>query len=298
MGERQSRTLVFGEVLFDRFADGSIVLGGAPFNVAWHLQAFGLSPLFISQVGDDRLGTQVRAEMKAWGMDASGLGIDSLHPTGTVEITIKDGEPEYDIIANRAYDYIDFDSLPPLPSGGTLYHGTLALRNNASWQALEQIRQSYSIPIFVDLNLRPPWWDRKCIQQVLQHAQWVKLNEHELAQIAPDQKTMENRIESLCGQYAVEQWIITRGEEGAMAVTPGGEWIVSPPHKTDKVVDTVGAGDAFSSILLLGQAKGWPLPLALERAHAFASTIVTTRGATINDVEFYQPFIDAWGLAE
>jgi fructokinase len=150
----------------------------------------------------------------------------------------------------------------------------------------------------VDLNLRPPWWDRECIQQVLQHAQWVKLNEHELAQIAPDQKTMENRIESICERYNVEQWIITRGEEGAMAATPGGELIVSPPHKTDKVVDTVGAGDAFSSVLLLGQAKGWPLELTLERAHAFASTIVTIRGATISDMGFYQPFIDAWGLSE
>ena len=50
------RPLIFGEVLFDRFPDGSIVLGGAPFNIAWHLQAFKQSPLFISRVGDDPLG--------------------------------------------------------------------------------------------------------------------------------------------------------------------------------------------------------------------------------------------------
>ena len=40
--------VVFGEVLFDIFPDGAKHLGGAPFNVAWHLQAFGDQPLFLS----------------------------------------------------------------------------------------------------------------------------------------------------------------------------------------------------------------------------------------------------------
>ena len=53
--------VVFGEVLFDIFPDGSRVLGGAPFNVAWHLQAFGCAPLFVSRIGEDENGEQVRA---------------------------------------------------------------------------------------------------------------------------------------------------------------------------------------------------------------------------------------------
>ncbi len=298
MDNRKSRPLVFGEVLFDHFADGSVVLGGAPFNVAWHLQAFGLSPILISQIGDDPLGRQVKSAMQAWGMDISGLGLDLSHPTGVVEVTIKNGEPQYEITENRAYDFIDLDSLPPLDTGGMLYHGTLALRNDVSRRALEQIKQTYSVPAFVDLNLRPPWWDQDCIQQVLNHAKWVKLNEHELAQIEPDQDNTESRIESLCGRYAVKQWIITRGSAGAIAAASNGKLFVSQPHKTDTVIDTVGAGDAFSSVLLLGQAREWLLPLTLERAHHFASTIVGIRGATINNMGFYQPFIDAWGLAE
>ncbi|MBA1332725.1 carbohydrate kinase, partial [Candidatus Endoriftia persephone str. Guaymas] len=52
----ESHPIIFGEVLFDCFEDGSRVLGGAPFNVAWHLQALGAAPLFISRVGDDSLG--------------------------------------------------------------------------------------------------------------------------------------------------------------------------------------------------------------------------------------------------
>ena len=67
------RPVIFGEVLFDRFPDGSVVLGGAPFNVAWHLQAFGMAPLFISRVGNDALGRTIRDTMHCWEMDASGL---------------------------------------------------------------------------------------------------------------------------------------------------------------------------------------------------------------------------------
>ncbi len=86
--------VIFGEVLFDRFPDGNSVLGGAPFNVAWHLQAFGARPLLISSVGDDELGAEIRQTMQDWGMDDSGLQTDAAHPTGTVEVSFNAGEPE------------------------------------------------------------------------------------------------------------------------------------------------------------------------------------------------------------
>ena len=88
------RPVIFGEVLFDHFPDGSVVLGGAPFNVAWHLQAFGRAPLFISRVGDDPLGRRIRDIMHGWEMDASGLQLDSAHPTGSVEVRIDDELPD------------------------------------------------------------------------------------------------------------------------------------------------------------------------------------------------------------
>ncbi len=56
MNANPSSITVFGEVLFDCFPNGKQVLGGAPFNVAWHLQALGDDPTFISQIGDDTLG--------------------------------------------------------------------------------------------------------------------------------------------------------------------------------------------------------------------------------------------------
>ena len=73
MNGNGTRACIFGEVLFDHFPDGRRVLGGAPFNVAWHLQAFGEAPFLVSRVGDDEEGDEVRSAMRAWGMDPAGL---------------------------------------------------------------------------------------------------------------------------------------------------------------------------------------------------------------------------------
>jgi len=102
MSTTNMRPLIFGEVLFDHFPDGSVVLGGAPFNVAWHLHAFGLKPLMVSRIGHDELGEKVEAAMRSWGMDCSGLQRDPDHPTGTVEVQFDDGEPIYEIVENVA----------------------------------------------------------------------------------------------------------------------------------------------------------------------------------------------------
>ena len=121
------RPCIFGEVLFDHFPDGRRVLGGAPFNVAWHLQAFGESPLLVSRIGGDPEGETVAGAMSDWGLDRSGLQVDSRLPTGRVEVSIEDGEPHYDIVHPSAWDAIE----PWEPAGrcSLLYHGTLALRD-------------------------------------------------------------------------------------------------------------------------------------------------------------------------
>ena len=123
--------IIFGEVLFDCFPDGNIVLGGAPFNVAWHLQAFGVSTLFISRIGDDYYGNNIKEAMQNWGMDLSGLQLDSEHPTGVVNDNFINNEPHYEIVENSAYDFIQSSRLPSLKKDAILYHGTLALRSQS-----------------------------------------------------------------------------------------------------------------------------------------------------------------------
>lgn len=290
-----SGPVIFGEVLFDCFPDGSRVLGGAPFNVAWHCQAFGLQPLFISRVGNDPLGQEVRSAMHDWGMDSSGLQLDSTHATGIVDVSFHDGEPSYNIVENSAWDFIDHQAMPEIDKHSVLYHGSLALRNPIAASSLANLKQQCSKSIFIDVNLRSPWWDPSLIKKIIQNGQWIKLNVDELALIVPQEQDTEARVRYLLSHLDVELIVVTQGDAGAMAASHN-EWCSVHPDNISNVVDTVGAGDAFSSVLLLGLYKTWPLQEILNRAQQFASAVVGQRGATTQDKIFYKPFIKAWGL--
>lgn len=291
-----SRPVIFGEVLFDRFPDGSEILGGAPFNVAWHLQAFGAAPLFLSRIGNDDLGMRVLKAMEVWGMDQSGMQRDGTVPTGTVDVCFTDGEPEYDIVINRAYDCIEGNQLPPLPRNNLLYHGTLALRHATSRATLEVIRRELDGPRFVDINLRSPWWELETVKKLIARADVVKLNEHEMEHMCPQAVTVEDRASRLLQESGMETLIVTRGRSGAAGYLADGSILTARPCPAELVVDTVGAGDAFSSVLILGHLLSWPLETTLARAQDFARAIIGVRGATSEDPKFYQMFLNNWGM--
>lgn len=292
------RPIVFGEVLFDHFPDGSRVLGGAPFNVAWHLQALGLEPLFISRVGDDALGNEIRNAMKGWGMTTAGLQQDSSHPTGTVEVTLAGGEPAYDIVAHRAYDHVSADAFPPaVAAAGMVYHGTLATREAASGAALDALlAASGEAPVFLDVNLRDPWWQRDATLAHIHRADHLKLNEDELDALLPDAAPLAQRIPRLMEDYDLATVVVTRGSAGAEGFARDGTRAMALPRAVVDVVDTVGAGDSFAAVLMAGLLRGWPLQDTLERAQELASAIVGRRGATVDDEDFYAPFRHRWKL--
>ncbi|MDD3815091.1 MAG: carbohydrate kinase [Desulfocapsaceae bacterium] len=291
-----SRPIIFGEVLFDRFPDGTAILGGAPFNVAWHLQAFGLKPLFISSVGTDSLGEQVHHAMQEWGMDLSGLQTDRHYPTGVVDVSFRQGEPQYHIVPDSAWDYIRPDGLPVLPTDGLLYHGSLALRQVVSRTSWQWLKEQTRVPRFIDINLREPWWDRETIGDLLAGVHWLKINGDELAQIVPQLSDTEIRILHLFATLPLAWLIVTQGEAGALAFSAQGERLQVRPEQVMQVVDTVGAGDAFSSVLIMGLLKGWPMEQTLRCAQQFAGAVVGLRGATSRDRNFYQTFIEKWQL--
>lgn len=286
---------MFGEVLFDMFPDGSVVLGGAPFNVAWHLQAFGLNPLLISRVGSDALGRQIRSAMLGWGMDCSGLQLDSAHKTGCVNVTLDAGEPFFDIVPNSAFDFIDRYALPPLRTDGFLYHGTLALRKSVSRETLLELRQHNEGCSFVDVNLRSPWWSLETVLELLVGACRIKLNHAELDKLVPEESGMDSKARWLLGETGAQRLLVTRGQQGARLYMADGSSCQVAPAPAYKLVDTVGAGDAFSAVMLLGQIREWDIELTMERAQSFATAIVGVRGAIVRHRSFYQQFLDRWG---
>ena len=290
-----SSPIIFGEVLYDCFPEGDSVLGGAPFNVAWHCQAFGLQPLFISRVGDDSLGKNVIKAMRDWGMETDGLQIDPEHATGRVNVSFQDNEPAYDIIENSAWDFINSQVLPELDKDSILYHGSLALRNSVSAQCLEEIKKATSPSIFVDINLRSPWWDISNIYDFIRNSKWLKINEDELNSILPENENIKTKAQYLLKSLDLELIVVTQGASGAFAMTDNDIFQVSPEDAVT-IVDTVGAGDAFTSVLLLGLHNSWTINKTIDRAQQFASQVVGLRGATTQHKDFYKSFINDWNL--
>jgi fructokinase len=285
---------IFGEVLFDHFTDGSRILGGAPFNVAWHLQAFGQAPRFISRIGDDAPGHKIMTLMDTWGMRRDALQTDHRYPTGSVQVIIKDDEPHYEIVPDCAYDFISGDLFKNNSTEGILYHGSLGVRNPIARSSLEVIKAKHQGKIFIDVNLRSPWWNRESLIPLLYDADWVKLNEAELAELHTEDSSLEITMQKFCAHFDLETLVVTRGKKGAVAWDRHQHYVAAKTPASVTVVDTVGAGDAFAAILLLGLSKRWSLETTLERAQAFASALVGRRGATIADTTFYRTFSKQW----
>jgi fructokinase len=291
------RPLIFGEVLFDRFPDGRTVLGGAPLNVAWHLRRFGEQPLLVSRVGADELGDALLERLQAGGLDTDGIQVDAERPTGAVDVSIVDDEPQFLIPPTQAFDFIDPADVPAIEAVGVVYHGTLAARAPISAAALRSIRSS-GLPTFIDVNLRAPWWDRGAVEGWLIGADWLKLNAFELLELGGGTagRSLLERAQSLRRRFRLGAVVVTCGRQGSFVVTAEATAAERADRKPDDFIDAVGAGDAFSAVALLGLAHGWPLRLTLQRASAFAAAICAVRGAVPANDEPYERLRGDWGV--
>lgn len=288
-----SAVLIYGEILFDRFPSGETVLGGAPMNVAWHLHAFGLPVTLVSRIGNDALGKQACTALTQAGLDISQIQRDDRYPTGTVDVQLVQGSPHFDIVENVAYDYIQSPQASILSKPyALLYHGSLALRHPVSNDTLNVICKQIAAPVFVDVNLRAPFWNTEQVMQHVKNATWVKLNHEELA-LLTDVPVMQQRqqcIES-AKQFRsannLQALIVTCGADGAFIVADDQVYDMDPVVPVH-FVDTVGAGDAFSAVTITGLIRRWPYPRVLELASQFAARICGIRGA-IPDETFVYP---------
>jgi fructokinase len=209
-----------------------------------------------------------------------------------VTVNFQDGEPTYDIVPDCAYDYIEEVSLSRC---NLLYHGTLAARFPISANTLRQLRNSAPRSVFVDVNLRSPWWRGALVKQLLLGADWVKLNSDELALLTGAPASSDN-AHAFLHHYQLQGLLVTLGAKGAELFLPKDQQLRVAPSPDIHLVDTVGAGDAFTAVILLGLLQDWPMPLALERAQQFAAAVVGCRGATVSDPGFYRVFSQDWQL--
>jgi fructokinase len=289
----QTKLVIFGEALFDCFSSNEQVLGGAPFNIAWHLHALKNDTRFLTRVGNDDFGDTIIEAMTDWGMNLTSVQVDNVHSTGRVDVNIIDNEPNYSIASNVAYDFIETDdTLSEGSAESLLYHGTLALRNKVSRQTLEELSFRTNLSVFLDVNFRDPWWSLEETHHWLNNARWAKVNHHELIALGYDSADMKQDMLKLRTKFGLDHLIVTRGEAGAIVCDQEGQFHQCIPDKVSHIIDAVGAGDAFTAMYINGLALGWSIPQTLSLAQQFASQALSIRGATTQDPKFYKPFIN------
>ena len=287
---RQQGLLIFGEVLYDCFEDGTEVLGGAPFNVAWSLRGFGLSPTLVSSIGNDAAGLGIKNAMHNWGLDTSGLQTHAELATGRVSIEIKNDEPSYSICQPRAWDAIAFPQNLELSKVQLMYHGSLALRSEKSRESFEQMINQIKPKRFFDVNLRAPHYTVDAVLSLVEGVEWLKLNTDELSLLLGRKVAFDNcrsSVEELRTAYRVKNVILTGEKNGAIILGEYGEAAVKPAPIPEPMVDSVGAGDAFAATTICGVLQRRSAAEIVATASRFASKVCTTSGATVHDRDFY-----------
>ena len=132
-----------------------------------------------------------------------------------------------------------------------------------------------------DVNVRPPFVDEAVIAESLVHANALKLNEHELpilAEMFGLDGPSAVQLSALADRFSLRLVALTRGGEGSLLFA-NGEWS-EQAGLPSQVLDTVGAGDAFTAALTLGFLKGWPLDKINRHANAVAAFVCSRSGAT------------------
>jgi fructokinase len=303
---REVEIAVLGEALVDLFEARS-VLGGAPFNVARNLAALGCKPNFFTRVGADELGVCIQAECKRFGMSLRHVQVDRLRPTGAVKVSMRGQEHSFEVLPDRAWDYLDGQRVvrelqQSVPKW--VYFGTLAQRCPTSRQAIREGVNATWASSFLDLNLRSGADDVMLVAQSLQLADVVKVNEEELQRLlawfcgeavgSATSPEHTRQVMQLLERFDVLRLFVTCGAQGYVVYERGLGLTHQGTANRVAVQDTVGAGDAFSSVLLLGALRAWPLDVTLQRASDFASAVCTLTGAVSTDLSWYAPWVQSW----
>ncbi|MBW8685925.1 carbohydrate kinase family protein [Chitinophaga rhizophila] len=280
----QYQVACFGEVLWDILPDKALP-GGAPMNVAYHLQKLSVPVAMISSVGNDEQGQSLLEIMKKYQLTTDFIQKDPAHETGKVYAQASPDNPlemKYDIVRPVAWDYIDFTpalkELAQQPNDTYLVFGSLAARNTTSRQTLQSLLEG-NRTFILDINLRPPHFEKELLVWLLHQCHVLKLNESELAMIGgwhqwPD--TIEGQVKALSSQYSIQTIIVTLGENGA-ALFSDGKFYRHPGYKV-KVADTIGSGDAFLAGFIYSTIKGYTPADTLSFACAIGALVASYSG--------------------
>lgn len=284
--------ICFGEVLWDLLPTGRIA-GGAPMNVAFHANQLGMESKMISKAGQDSLGKELNRFLENIGVSTELIQTDNTFSTGTVNVTLDaNGSPAYEIVSPVAWDYIHPDDKAKdyVRNADALVFGSLASRTERNKNTLSEYLELASIRVF-DVNLRKPFFSKNLVEELLEKADIVKMNDEELDLIAGWQGSggiERSQMDFIRNKFGLDLIILTKGKNGAACLDESGYY--EHPGFSVKVKDTVGSGDSFLAAFLSHFLNGENIQDCLAFAGAVGALVATKQGGT---PEFSLPEIEA-----
>jgi fructokinase len=281
----------FGEILWDILPAGAVP-GGAPMNVAYHLRKLGLNPGIVTRVGIDDRGKKLIDLLNENGISTDHIQLDYDIQTGIVNAAANGhGEMQYDIVAPAAWDFIALDdaTLELVKEASHFIFGSLVNRNAISRNTLFTLLETAQQKV-LDINLRPPHFDRRLVEDLLRRADVVKMNVTELELITgwfASYKNITDRIGVIQDRFQIPCIIVTMGGDGAI-VDIAGERYKHNGYVVN-VADTIGSGDAFLAAFIFKQLNKEGPAASLAFASALGALVASKTGGwpayEINDIQ-------------
>ncbi|MFI6297786.1 carbohydrate kinase [Nonomuraea sp. NPDC050790] len=251
---------VLGECVADAFAEGAgrgelalrVLPGGGPANTAVALGRLGSDTRFLGRISGDVFGRLFLERLAGAGVDVSAV-VAAAEPSTLAVASLDDaGRAVYSFHAEGAADFQWSPGelrLELLGGVSCLHTGSLALvKEPGAGEVAGFVADAAPyVTISVDPNVRPSLAGRAAyLARLPGHADILRLSEEDLDFLLPG-----TSLEAACDgwhEQGVRLVVVTRGPEGAL-VSLGGERAAVPGVPVE-VVDTVGAGDAFTAGLL------------------------------------------------
>jgi fructokinase len=285
-----------GELLWDMLPEGK-QLGGAPANFSVMSARLGNRAVIASRLGNDALGREARKYLAPLPANLDSIQEDPKHPTGSVSVTLTAGQAEYLFHEPVAWDFLDFTPQwkQLAAEADAVCFGTLAQRQPVSRKTIHAFlaaTRKECVRVF-DVNLRKPHYTRGVLEDSLAKATILKLNDAEMPEVlnilklgdggsdqktyAPDADALRRDARILLGEFPVQLVCITMGASGSLLVKR--ETFDQHPGIPIQVVDTIGAGDAFTAALTSYYLQRAPLPLLNEAGNRWGSWVASQAGA-------------------
>jgi len=288
-----TRGLVIGEALIDT-VDGNVEhVGGSPLNVAVGLAKLGRAVDFLTHIGDEAPGRRITEYVESAGAQLVPGSVTAARTPSAVATIAADGSAGY------AFDLEwELSGIPEVAPPLFVHTGSIAAVREPGCLAVAALLDAYRISATVtfDPNVRPSLivdrdQARERIEHLVERSDVVKASDEDLRWLNPKQPPELTARTWLATGPAIV--VLTMGDRGSMAFCAAGEARVAA--RQVRVVDTVGAGDAFmvglldtlwSQDLLGGMQRGAlreigldALTTALEAASLAAASTVSRAGA-------------------